>query len=886
MSHYPYRFDHAVFPAIAPMVPPRPGPMALLARVAPELSGALKPAKLIYATATTVWIQPKGNQWEHSEPFDNLTSSATSKMPDMNAHYHFLPGIDEVEIDWVVEYPRRVGKLEVQLYSAHFAAPVFTKTYQDGAAQTAAAKTGPSLAWSEIAIADPRFPGGRPDVAHAPYQLRLVVTDADTGCESMAWTYFDVLVHSIELHWGPAAWIPNAPIPDTSPLFGPMAQARETVVLQRLKKQAKTTDPAVTGIDGTDIMIDLPSACAGYVHWAEWQCFWKDLAFLRYRGLWGLGPRVPLLAKVYPKRADGTKLDPDAGHATWADVGKVVGPAAILWDWHDRPEAGRRLQERQRWTAAGDFVMRALAYKPNDGDEPPDCRNCHVDRGGRRAGPDRVLPTAAANPLPSAVVAATTRKWASLSNVAATGSMAGHAGILFHPSRMAGDTYKLRAMLANELVADKSKLVLDVATPVDDLLDDSHGLPMGETGMLEMRRLIPARYVRKAGYYDEIDLTKIDERFAPAGVKIEWTRELWTEAEYNLHLTAALAGAVHQESAAEVRGHRSQDAAVKRRSVIAPLVGRGTLARFDHWFGWKVGRLKPTPSEVCLTHPDRATAINPFIAAAHLAWVAAVKETKSRTKKWTEFRAKSPHDPEDDVRIRQVLTKLRKSDRRWVMTEAKRLYTAAGWSLFEEADEEKWAVAHFAYTQGWIDVVMEQHQRKIMADAFEGVTFFHYINLWETVDSGGASVARDYSLGGVAKVDTSADLGLKSMFFVWDHPDDRRRGGNRGPDTMDGNETAAHEFGHNLHLSHSFGERFNLQMHDQNPPMNGDAHPCLMNYDADTELCGVCRLRVRGWSFAKAGAFKGFGNRDPATDGAAPHPGAAALSGFYVDFIV
>ena len=178
---------------------------------------------------------------------------------------------------------------------------------------------------------------------------------------------------------------------------------------------------------------------------------------------------------------------------------------------------------------------------------------------------------------------------------------------------------------------------------------------------------------------------------------------------------------------------------------------------------------------------------------------------------------------------------------------------------------------------------------------FEGVTFFHYINSWETQDATGAPQARNWGLGGVAKTGMASDLGLQSMFFVWDHPTDgRRKRGLNLRKMMNGNVTAVHEFGHNLHLAHAFSAE-SIWMHDGNPDLrhpdpdqktDADARQCVMNYHLeDSELCGACRLRLRGWAILKVDTrnLLGFDTTDPTQAGQAPQKRFNTIKNFFTD---
>lgn len=106
--------------------------------------------------------------------------------------------------------------------------------------------------------------------------------------------------------------------------------------------------------------------------------------------------------------------------------------------------------------------------------------NCHVERGGKRGkDAEPIFPTqpgyAAKDPLedgkfPFQVDAAAERVWASYGRGWTDGNLKGKSGILFRPSRMAGDTYKLKLHIAIEtkLVHDATsggdveKIVVDV----------------------------------------------------------------------------------------------------------------------------------------------------------------------------------------------------------------------------------------------------------------------------------------------------------------------------------------------------------------------------------------------------------------------------------------
>jgi hypothetical protein len=928
MSAYPRPFDPADFPAIPEMVAPRPKEVAqeLRARAPVYAQSALRVPGKPDAFVTKLWIQDPGGLQTQSQSFQNKDESANAPV-DSGRHFHFIPGLDDVEMRWTVAHPEKLVRASFEIWASGITnAPIWTKQVQAEAAvqliDGTDGKSSGTLPWSQVVIGGDaqRFPDSVPNVAFAPYQVRLTV-ESENGMITTAWTYFDVLVHSIELHWGPEAWIPGTPIPNVSPMLQARTTADEKRVLQLLKGKVRPTDPEVTAIAPATaplIPLRLRSTMAAYIHFDEWFGFAKDFAFLRHRARWGDGPRIPIMAKIYLKRTDGTKLDPDVGGATWNQAGAALGPARLLWDWHDRSQADRTLDEQRLWTEAGNFVLRALNYKLNAGDEPPDCRNCHFERGGKRGGPDRIFPdqTGTAT-LPFVVAQCTDRKWAALSTPATQGANACRTGVLFNPSRMAKDSYQITVVLANQLTADRSKPMLDVTTRIDLLLQQNPGLPTAATPTLEVMRQVNARYIRKHTYAP-IDLNLISTSYEVAGVYIEWLNNvdptfngLWDQAEFAQYLQDAIAMAGQHFSDQQIHGRRftapngRYAVRTNRYSQIQALAARGLLGQYNHWFGCSTAThpLPAQPSEVCFTFPSRDKVVADYRDQAIAAYIAKPRKINSVLRKWNQLRNQQPAATHPALRI-QLYNWLSASQKRKVDAETQRLYTSAGWQDFNQVNPNKWAATNYQHTGGPVDLLAEMHQLKVAADAYEGVTFFHYINILNTVDaagneppaSAGIPTGRYYDLGGVAKVDTSFDLGLKSIFFVWDHPTDGRRGLSKTPSIpmMNGNVTAVHEFGHNLHLTHPFGSdgAWNRDMHDKNPAERpseddapGPADRCVMNYHRqDVELCGVCRLRLRGWALFKNPPLEGFDVTDPGLAGRPlRNSGQPILNGFFTD---
>lgn len=914
MGDYPLVFDPTRFPDIPPPVPANDGLLSgdLRAKAPVEVQGTLRIAKPKDAFVEKVWIQEVANSENRSLLWSAGADNDLRSVLGPDQHFHFLPGIDPVEIRWKVSSIKKITKAKFEIWSA--AEPnraIWTKEYQGAEAQKILSgedqKGSGPLAWSEVVVSGDaqRFPDQIPNLAHAPYQLRLTVT-SESGRVSTAWTYFDILVDSIELHWGDQSLIPTGNIQDVLPVYQPLTDRDEKALLAWLK-QPDMTQPENTRIHGTNpIELLLRSTNCAYVHLQEWYS-WRDFSFLRYQGRWGDGPRIPIVAKVFMKSLKG-----DAVHS--AAAARALGPARFLWDWHDQTEAERRNELAGANAQTTAFIMAALKYKENIAGEPANCLNSHIDRGGKRGSTARVLPEFNSTAvLPFAVSKATTRTWAVFSKAQTQGTWACCTGIIFQPSRMAKDTYKLRVFLA----PGSHAATLDVAGTMDTLVGNHPGLPTATTGMMEVLRRIDARYVRKSPTMASMDLNQISQAYAIGGVKIVWTQQTWTKGDFDRYLGEALAPDNAGENNTFTRNKcYGPNARARRKSLATWAAGNvGTkLNIYDQWFGRKKGGpTPPQPSEANFTLPSRdeveAILIDPVVKL----YIEKGRTYNDKKRKWEKFKRQNPAAADGPLRARFYREVLTREEREKLLPAIKNSYLAEAWKGWDVPHDnpEKWADENYNYLQSkLVYLSQEMHLRKVMADAFEGVTFFHYTHFFDTLNQDESVFARQCAIGGVAAVSMTADLGLQGAFLVWDHPLNMQRqvltrtmcerggtapqgvdghtGSQHGNCTFkDGNSTAVHEFGHFLHLPHASptGGTREAAMHDNNDPK------CIMNYDPDAlHLCGGCALRLRGWAFYQDKGFQGFSNTTPGQQNpnGPPQTDTDALTNlfnnFYTDF--
>jgi hypothetical protein len=380
--------------------------------------------------------------------------------------FAFAPGVDEARVGWILRVPYDVTAMKVELLRKDKQA-VKLRTPSYGAAElgflTEGSKTGPlpfpltgSIGFDYLcALDDPAFPGGVPTVEHSPYMLKVTLEGKEgKGYPLVAWTYFHVLVEKLELSWveDPRAFIPLA------------KEERR----KHLDVYKKLTDPkTVEGLDGklpkpqetkrvylsNDVAMRGDADLTGA----------ENPYFTALHQAWGDGPMIPLQVKALVRSAEGK--------AVFAPL--ALGKGKFLWDWVDPkmsilpeyeiPEKFRKKatdQEifRARHAAVTQFMSEVTCYEMEESDDAPEGWNCHVDHGGKRGpGAAPVFPPqegvepadALADPgdgaaaFPYKVTQCQTRAWSAWSEAWGKGALAGTSGVIFSPSRMAGDAYRL-----------------------------------------------------------------------------------------------------------------------------------------------------------------------------------------------------------------------------------------------------------------------------------------------------------------------------------------------------------------------------------------------------------------------------------------------------------
>jgi len=308
-----------------------------------------------------------------------------------------------------------ITKAKLQLFHRAQKAPIWEKDLKDGDLAH-----GPhEIEWDGAIKKGGDFPEGFITVEHSPYKLKLTIQgepDAHNYSPT-AWTYFHILVHSIELEKGVKESLSRDLDKNLLDTWSIPADGKTQKV--KLISNLFSTGSA-DKVDATS--------------YTEYRDLWKDSG--------EEGPNLPIFAKLFVKNSSGDKKD----------VPKAIGKVRLLWDWRDSPE-----DLSIHFTQAKEFLEPALDYDKNV--TKPKGDNCHKDRGGKRGDDTKpVFPTRPgypekaaldANKFPFKVDRCATRKWSSYSETWRTGKLMGKTGVSFQPSHMAGDAYLVDVYFAH-----------------------------------------------------------------------------------------------------------------------------------------------------------------------------------------------------------------------------------------------------------------------------------------------------------------------------------------------------------------------------------------------------------------------------------------------------
>ncbi|MFP2932486.1 hypothetical protein ACLESO_46530 [Pyxidicoccus sp. 3LG] len=414
--------------------------------------------------------------------------------------FHFAPEMEPVEVAYRLANSAslaRTGKLE--LFTRYRKAPLWTRELSS-AELTAGDHR---LPWDGRVPVCEAFPDGVVTVEHSPYKLKLTLQGSGWAECPVAWTYFHVLVDGIELELGDPRVLKRKQHRELATEMGRLPASGEKAEV-RLVSNLFKTDPKELE---------------------------EDVDFHQYRAAWGNGPELPLFARAWVKDSGGRRVD----------APKALGRVRFLWDWEDEAEDVTRHAARARA-----FLEQALNRQCSASQPKGD--NAHKDVGGKRGTPSScVFPkqrgyapqaTPRDGVFPFLVMPCRKRGWAAYSQAWTSGAFAGRTGVLFQPSRIAGDAWRVTVQLAYDRRRDGG-VVLDV--------EDDAPLPAAiraSTGVFETWREVHiTRVVRKNSGVTGFSLATVQEQFERAYLRLVDRSGGVTELEakeYNTRIAKAL----------------------------------------------------------------------------------------------------------------------------------------------------------------------------------------------------------------------------------------------------------------------------------------------------------------------------------------------------------
>ncbi|NMO17213.1 hypothetical protein HPC49_13150 [Pyxidicoccus fallax] len=415
-----------------------------------------------------------GTQKSHSYLADGAPPPATEDKGTDG--FHFAPGQEKARIAYVLEdRAAQLTKGTLELFRRGKVEPIWKKALE----AKDLTHGEHSLEWDGTIDKDPQdFPEGLITAEHSPYKLKLTLEGSGTADSPVAWTYFHVLLHSLELELG-----------DKALLTRPLDLALWASLVMKAGSVA-----AVVPAPGATREIRLVSNLFSTGNDKN-----NNTAFTAYKTLWDKGPHLPLVAKFLVRKSDGTKVD----------APKAVGKVRLQWDFEDVPEDTSRhyLEAREYLDASLD---RYKATTKPKGD------NCHKDHGGKRGDATQSVFPTPPNTFPFKVEQATSRKWSAYSEAAVTGPHQGRTGVLFQPSRMAGDAYTLTVRFPYVRKPDGKD---DLDTEDDTLL--KHALSASTGAFQVWREVHLVKYRKKDASITSINLATVQDYYEKAWLRLE-----------------------------------------------------------------------------------------------------------------------------------------------------------------------------------------------------------------------------------------------------------------------------------------------------------------------------------------------------------------------------
>lgn len=477
----------------------------------------------------------------HPAPDTHFTAVPEETLdPGAAGRYVIAPLVESFPVTWTLAGHDQIRRLRLELYRRSDAQACWCKDldYSDGgiAEKGSTAFNGDlhtdvhleSIPQSKVNVRaqlGANFPMQVLTAEHAPYKLVLRIEEVEAGASvavAARWIYLDVLVHDIQLHLEGPAWLPPAGVSHEDQRFHQLV--------------TRTVDDLNRDLGDGDLGATVPArretvGLTMNVFSRTSEDFYSNAVFAGQKKRYRNDPLLPLRATLRIRRSDGTPASAQAGAS-------ALGRLGVQWDW----ESGERPEHPD--ATAQSFIAKALDYKPT---EWPHARsNCHADHGGKRgANPQgvilphfQVLPAGTLGGAANVCNPVGNRPWAASSQPIADSASVdgGKTGILFKPSRIAGDTYRLRVYLGYpDLDA------FDTANAQTLQAAERKSVSVHSAKTLTVRHCVDVAHWRKT---DQVDADRLDwltvERYLGAAC-IDLRRPNGLQVMHAAHYKAAVA---------------------------------------------------------------------------------------------------------------------------------------------------------------------------------------------------------------------------------------------------------------------------------------------------------------------------------------------------------
>ncbi len=441
---------------------------------------------------TALTVSAGGNQ---SKSFALTDEEPFASMKARGGHFCFAPTVDQLTVGWKTDGATPAVLLE--LFRAGSDQPIWRLPLGPKKVLKGELLWNGDFSKGEL-LERAAFPDGNLTAEHAPYLLRATAAKSAVEANQVRWTYLDVQVGALQISWAPEAakMIPLAKD----------ERARHVAVYSSLTRRD----------DAKNLAGKLPKVGQNKKVYLGANHFFQgdgDLTgeqnrfFKLIQQSWGNGPQIPLLVTARVIDAAGAAVS----------VPKALGKARFLWDYEDKstPPDGALPDIKA-------FIGRVTKVNRDATEFSPAGANAHAKFGGKRGvdglpifppqagtAPIDTLPDAGddAPAFPFKVTQCAKRKWAAVSEAWTTGALAGKSGVIFQPSRLAGDAYAIHVIYVSGSEDDAA-----AAAGARDTVPDGQ---LASTGTFTTwHRTNVAKYVQLGRGASDIDVQWVIDRQA------------------------------------------------------------------------------------------------------------------------------------------------------------------------------------------------------------------------------------------------------------------------------------------------------------------------------------------------------------------------------------